>query len=270
MYEFVKETDKVLIFTSNSSYFQDIEDEIKKSEGKKPEVLHEDLEVLLKTNPTLSSIDIILVAFEQSFSSNNAVLKKLLQFLKPNGRIIFRGSVEQLEKLEESFVSRLKLNGFLFELSKTVLRKKSVDEEEIIFREIYAKKPSYEAGSSVALSFAKEPVSMWKLDEDDDNDNDDNLIDESDLLDESEKAKPTESSLRVCSTTGKRKACKDCTCGLSEELNGKTDEEQGVKSSCGNCYLGDAFRCASCPYLGMAAFKPGEKIILDDSQLVNI
>jgi len=65
------------------------------------------------------------------------------------------------------------------------------------------------------------------------------------------------------------KACANCSCGRKEledkfgAEEAKQRLEQGKeRSSCGSCYLGDAFRCETCPYRGLPAFKPGSKVEL--------
>lgn len=104
-----------------------------------------------------------------------------------------------------------------------------------------SEKPNYEIGSSAKLSlFAKKPSTeakkVWKIDMDDDEDEE--MINADDLLDEEDKQKPNPDSLRVCATTGKRKACKDCSCGLAEELEAESANKKPTnptqKSSCGS------------------------------------
>lgn len=90
----------------------------------------------------------------------------------------------------------------------------------------------------------------------------------------------------------RRRACKDCTCGLAQRIEAEDRAKRasadqslarlkaedlaevdftvkGKVGSCGNCALGDAFRCDGCPYIGLPAFKPGEEVRLvgDEVQL---
>lgn len=116
---------------------------------------------------------------------------------------------------------------------------------------------------------------------------DNDSIEEEDLIDEDDSSKPMITMI-TCgkSKTKKKKACKDCTCGMKEqeerEINEiRSQQDKVVKftedelteidftidgkkvGGCGSCSLGDAFRCSGCPYLGLPAFKPGQPINLD-------
>ncbi|XP_064553428.1 anamorsin homolog [Drosophila montana] len=194
-----------------------------------------------------SSFDLIVIECAQL--TDNYV--KLLHMLKPSGILHLFSYIGP----GSSLLQEIKLSGFIN------------CREDAVANTLTAEKPGYETGSSARLSFAKKTssVNVWKISGDDEE-----LIDEEELLDEEDKQKPDPAGLRVCSTTGKRKACKNCSCGLAEELESEKTTKavtENAKSSCGNCYLGDAFRCSSCPYLGMPAFKPGEKVQLADNLL---
>ena len=157
---------------------------------------------------------------------------------------------------------------------------------------ISGRKPRWERGIKFSLEKKKtkkgESSSVSALAwEDDDQDE---VIDEDALLTEKDKAKPTAEDGVGCPPT--RKPCKDCTCGRKEEEEMKENATPGTtssvvkmdlendpndrtfKSACGNCALGDAFRCAGCPYLGQPAFKEndgeGKVVMLDDLGKVDL
>lgn len=70
-------------------------------------------------------------------------------------------------------------------------------ENTLYFQDIVAEKPKYEIGSASKLSFSRKDLvseritKVWKL-----SDNDGDLINENDLLDESDKAKPNPTDLK--------------------------------------------------------------------------
>jgi len=258
MANFVKEGNKVVVLLAsneNETVAQSLIDEVNKNAGSSGETLLVNSSDLQSRKYDSSSVDVVLSGYTSSFVHSDDLLKELSRILKPKGVLAIRESIDKEGDFSNQ-LAKIKLNGFLLkEKEPRVVGEKAC--------EIIAEKPNYEIGSSVKLSFAKPASNVWKVDADEEED----LIDEDNLLDEDDILKPQAASLKVCSTTGKRKACKDCSCGLAEELRGEAAAKDQPKSSCGNCYLGDAFRCASCPYVGMPAFKPGEKIVLPETQL---
>ncbi|XP_039027395.1 anamorsin homolog isoform X2 [Hibiscus syriacus] len=133
---------------------------------------------------------------------------------------------------------------------------------------VKAKKLSWKIGSSFAIKkkMVKNPL---KIEMDDDSD----LIDEDSLLTEEDLKKPQLPPVGDCEVGTTRKACKNCTCGRAEQeekvqkLELNMDQLNNPQSACGNCGLGDAFRCSTCPYKGLPPFKLGEKVSLSGNFL---
>lgn len=98
------------------------------------------------------------------------------------------------------------------------------------------------------------------------------LMDEDDLLDEEDKeAKVAVRPVCDPEAATQRRACKNCSCGLREELEAADGLAQPApKSACGNCGKGDAFRCAGCPHRGKPAFEEGATVMLDATNFVPV
>nr|XP_008539138.1 PREDICTED: LOW QUALITY PROTEIN: anamorsin [Equus przewalskii] len=285
---------------------KDLVDKLQALTGDEGHVSVENINQLLQSAHKESSFDIVLsgVIPGSSIVHSAEILAEVARgFLRPGGCLFLKEPVETAVvnnskvRTASKLCSALTLSG-LVEVKE--LQRESLSPEEmqsvqehlgyhsdsLLSVQITGKKPNFEVGSSsqLKLSIAKKSspsgkpavdpaaAKLWTLSANDMEDDSVELIDSDDLLDPEDLKKPDPASLRAasCGEGKKRTACRNCTCGLAEELEKEKSRGQmssQPKSACGNCYLGDAFRCASCPYLGMPAFKPGEKVLLSDSNL---
>uniref|UniRef100_A0A2I3RJX8 Anamorsin n=1 Tax=Pan troglodytes TaxID=9598 RepID=A0A2I3RJX8_PANTR len=265
----------------------------------------ENMNQLLQSAHKESSFDIILSGLVPGSTTLHSaeILAEITQILQPGGCLFLKEPVETAVdnnskvKTASKLCSALTLSGLVEvkELQREPLTPEEIqsvrehlghESDSLLFVQITGKKQNFEVDSSSQLKFsitkksspsvkpAVDPAAakLWTLSANDMEDDSMDLIDSDELLDPEDLKKPDPASLQAasCGEGKKRKACKNCTCGLATELEKEKSREQmssQPKSACGNCYLGDAFRCASCPYLGMPAFKPGEKALLSNSNL---
>lgn len=177
------------------------------------------------------------------FRFDMELLTKCLGALRPGGTIL-----ANLAGFTSAEVNQLETVGLFAGALDSAVRSQSVDAATgTVCVEFACTKPSWEIGATTAIESATQ------------------FIDEDALL--GEVPRPVGLGKSDCSS--QPKACANCTCGR-KELEDKMGAEEAKKaleqgterSACGNCYLGDAFRCASCPYRGKPAFKPGTKVEL--------
>uniref|UniRef100_A0A6T7W491 Anamorsin homolog n=1 Tax=Pyramimonas obovata TaxID=1411642 RepID=A0A6T7W491_9CHLO len=202
-----------------------------------------------------------VVNSKEAFFHSEHILKAMISMLSPGGTLYLQSM--EADCTFDQLSRNLVLTGYVDPVQVTT-RSSSV---------VKANKPSWEAGAKFSLKRtpqsqpAAAPVKLnpWATAMDDDD-----VVDENALLAGEMLAPVKVPDDCEVGEGGARKACKNCTCGRAEgEMKEKVELTQEMldnpqsQGGCGNCSLGDAFRCSTCPYAGLPAFKMGEKIQLD-------
>ncbi|KAF2936575.1 hypothetical protein DAI22_04g313100 [Oryza sativa Japonica Group] len=200
-----------------------------------------------------ASVGSVLAVIKKVENLGDLFITEISRVLKAGGMVLIQSSPSDQDP-NNSIQRKLLLGGFVDVQASAA---SSQDSEHSVT--IKAKKVSWSMGSSFPLKKATKGLPKIQIDDDSE------LIDEDSLLTEDDLKKPELPVVGDCEVGATRKACKNCTCGRAEaeekveKLNLTSEQINNPQSACGNCGLGDAFRCGTCPYRGLPAFKPGEK-----------
>lgn len=213
---------------------------------------------------------------------SNTVCNALYESMKPGGSI--SGSVS------EDSATQLLLAGFVNSNGRWNKPEASASAVAAIplKRNVARRKnlPKFQRSSAAPSDEESNgPLTPAKETDFDAADVDEDLIDEDGLVSGMEPAIKFPAKCDPGSGRKRRRACKDCTCGLKELEDEENDRQHKSQSAvllnndeiaeidftvpgkavggCGSCALGDAFRCDGCPYIGLPPFKPGEVVSID-------
>lgn len=169
---------------------------------------------------------------------SDSIQAELYRVLKPKGKILVEKAIAD-RPTGQVLVTDLQITGFM----DLMAAKDPITGDRFVVGE----KPNWDNCDVAKINVSKGSSGIVKMVDS----KDEEFVDENDLLN----AEIVVNEPLDCGSTdnsGKRRACKDCSCGLADI----TDDIDTVidKSACGNCYKGDAFRCGNCPFLGKPAF----------------
>ncbi|KAJ3669580.1 hypothetical protein LUZ60_011530 [Juncus effusus] len=196
------------------------------------------------------TLDSVFVLCTKSENLTDSWFKDINRVLKPGSKTFFQTNLD--EQIKPQIERKLLISGFVD--VEAIKNPQSI--------QIKGKKASWTAGSSFPIKISTKALPKIEITDEAD------LIDEESLLTEEDLKKPVLPIVGDCEVGSTRKACKNCTCGRAEEekkvekLGFTAEQINNPQSACGSCGLGDAFRCAGCPYKGLPPFKLGQKVTL--------